>query len=105
MRAATSASIKSRFWSPIVWRALPLAVLGRVVRVFTRRSLVPRYLLASLCVVALGAVLIGTWASRQAQREVLNRLAASTGLLVDAMFANDLQPIATQASLDSATIT
>ena len=68
---------------------------------FVRLSLATQFLLASLVVLILGMLVIGSWVSQAIERGVLNRSAALTALYVDSVLSPHLESIGQQDHLDA----
>ena len=66
-----------------------------------RASLATQFLLASLVVLVLGMLVIGTWVSQAIERGVLNRSAALTALYVDSVLSPHLEALGRQPGLDA----
>jgi signal transduction histidine kinase len=69
-----------------------------------RLSLAWQFLLASLVVLLLGMLVIGTWVSQAIEHGVLNRSAALTALYVDSVLSPHLEALGQQPELDAAQV-
>lgn len=70
-----------------------------------RFSLAAQFLIASMLILFVGAVLIGAWVGRQIEHSVLNRVATLSALYVDSIISENLQTLADQPWLNNQTIT
>jgi signal transduction histidine kinase len=84
--------------------ALPRRVAGFARGVTAHLSLATQFLLASLVVLLIGALVVGAWVGQQAEASVVNQTASLTGLYVDSVIAPYLQPLAQQSTLPPAQI-
>jgi hypothetical protein len=67
-------------------------------------SLATQFLVASLVVLLIGALVVGTWVGQQVEASVINQTASLTGLYVDSVITPYLQPLAQQPTLPAAQI-
>ncbi|HUG55511.1 MAG TPA: ATP-binding protein [Candidatus Limnocylindrales bacterium] len=58
-----------------------------------RLSLASRFAIASAAILVAGALVLGTWVTREIETSVLRRVAADSALYVEALIAHHLQPL------------